>query len=91
MGHSCRCFIFDETPAGVDVGTKREVYGLLCRAVEWRSDPLISSYLTEVYESAIAVLSPVADALPELSKTPVQSARTTSWLPPLTTRGELHF
>ncbi|ESZ67908.1 hypothetical protein X727_24020 [Mesorhizobium sp. L103C119B0] len=48
-------FIFDETPSGVDVGTKREVYGLLCRAVEWRRDPLIWSYLTEVYESAIAV------------------------------------
>ncbi|MER9002669.1 sugar ABC transporter ATP-binding protein [Mesorhizobium sp. M0862] len=44
-------FIFDEPTAGVDVGTKREIYGLFAELLKkGAAILLISSYLPEVYD-----------------------------------------
>jgi ribose transport system ATP-binding protein len=51
LNHGARLFIFDEPTAGVDVGTKVEIYKIFARLLrEGAGIILISSYLPEVYD-----------------------------------------
>jgi len=53
LNHGADLFIFDEPTAGVDVGTKLEIYRLFARLLQAGAGIiLISSYLPEVYELA---------------------------------------
>jgi ribose transport system ATP-binding protein len=53
LNHGAKLFIFDEPTAGVDVGTKVEIYRLVGRLLHNGAGIiLISSYLPEVYELA---------------------------------------
>jgi len=53
LAHGAQLFIFDEPTAGVDVGTKVEVYRLFGALLQQGAGIiLISSYLPEVYELA---------------------------------------
>jgi len=53
MAHGAQLFIFDEPTAGVDVGTKGEIYRLFGALLQQGAGIiLISSYLPEVYELA---------------------------------------
>jgi ribose transport system ATP-binding protein len=51
LNHGAKLFIFDEPTAGVDVGTKVEIYKIFARLLkEGAGIILISSYLPEVYD-----------------------------------------
>jgi ribose transport system ATP-binding protein len=51
LNHGAQLFIFDEPTAGVDVGTKAEIYKLFAKLLkEGAGIILISSYLPEVYD-----------------------------------------
>jgi ribose transport system ATP-binding protein len=51
LNHGARLFIFDEPTAGVDVGTKAEIYKLFAKLLQGGAGIiLISSYLPEVYD-----------------------------------------
>ena len=53
LAHGAQLFIFDEPTAGVDVGTKVEIYRLFAALLrDGAGIILISSYLPEVYELA---------------------------------------
>jgi ribose transport system ATP-binding protein len=53
LAHGAQLFIFDEPTAGVDVGTKVEIYRLFSALLQQGAGIiLISSYLPEVYELA---------------------------------------